>query len=99
MAKTVQSFLVPEEGISSFFSDADISSKSPDLNLIDCAIWSAVKAACNKHKVVQNFQELKNGGILIRDWNRPPESLIRNSVDSWLGQVNRVESASGGEID
>ncbi|GAV09029.1 hypothetical protein RvY_18633 [Ramazzottius varieornatus] len=95
VAKTTQSYL--EANLPSFIRKNDTPPNSPDLDPLDYGIWSALKARLGKHKIIQNFEQLKK--VLIKEWKALPEELIRDTVDSWLGRCRAVENSDGNYVD
>jgi DDE superfamily endonuclease len=95
VAESVQSFLA--EKTPCFIEKDQIALNSPDLNPLDYAIWSALKAELAKHNIVRNFEELKK--LLIKEWNALPRSLIQESIDSWPKRCQRVEKSNGDQLE
>ena len=94
-AKKMQPFL--EEFLPLFVRAVETFPNSPDLNPLDYCLWSVLKEKLDKYNLVPNFDRLSE--ILRKEWASIPQSVIRDSWESWLLRVRRVERANGFHID
>ena len=95
IAAPVQAFLGKK--LPCFVRKDDVPPGSPDLNPLDFCIWSLLKERLNKYGLITNFEKLAK--ILKKEWRAIPQKVIRDSCDSWLRRVRKVENAGGGHIE
>jgi hypothetical protein len=94
-ALSVQTFLGEE--MPCFVRNADNPTNSPDLNPLDYCIWSLLKERLNKHGLISRFDRL--AAILKMEWEAIPLQVIKDSIESWMSRVRKVEKATGGHIE
>jgi len=93
--KKTQEFL--EENLPGFLPQARTPPNSPDLNVLDYCVWSLLKGALSKHKIVRNFDQLEK--LLQKEWDLLDQTAIDASVLKWRSRIVSVLSADGGHIE
>jgi len=90
-AKKTQNWCL--QNFPSFIPASKWPPNSPDLNPMDYSIWTELCNNMNWNIKTKNelINSILNGATKIR------ESVIKNSIDSWMKRCNEVEQ-SGGEI-
>ena len=72
--------------------------KSPDLNVMDYAIWGILQgkvAACRQE--ISSIDELKE--VLSASWDAIPLETIQKACTSWRGRLRKCIEANGGHFE
>jgi len=69
---------------------------SPDLNPLDFCIWSILESNVNK-KRFKNVENLKKK--LISEWEKIPLEIVRASINSFKGRLEKIIANNGGHIE
>uniref|UniRef100_A0A914D2D7 HMG box domain-containing protein n=1 Tax=Acrobeloides nanus TaxID=290746 RepID=A0A914D2D7_9BILA len=76
--------------------DQEWPPNSPDLNVMDCSIWSILEAeACSKPH--QSIEALKK--ILANAWNAIPQNIIDKAVYDFPERLKKCIEAGGGHFE
>ena len=93
-ANVTQAWLRRE--IPDFWAKDEWPPSSPDLNPLDFCAWGILERnACAKAHT--SLEALKLS--LKREWDKIPQEVFRNAIDSFPSRLNRVISAKGGYIE
>jgi inhibitor of nuclear factor kappa-B kinase subunit alpha len=93
-AKTNQSWC--EVNLPDFIKSSDWPSSSPDLNVMDYAIWGILEARINatKHRSLDSLKQ-----ALHREWKKLSMHEIRTSINSWCSRLQACVDAEGGRFE
>ena len=69
---------------------------SPDLNPLDYCIWGMLEPIVNA-KQHRSLEEMKR--TLIREWEKLPMTVVRDSIGVWRERLKRVVAAGGGRFE
>ena len=69
---------------------------SPDLNLVDYAVWEAMRQSVYRIPV-SNLDDLEDR---VRTcWESLDQQIINKSIDQWRGRLKAVVRVNGGHIE
>uniref|UniRef100_A0A0K2VB12 Uncharacterized protein n=1 Tax=Lepeophtheirus salmonis TaxID=72036 RepID=A0A0K2VB12_LEPSM len=71
-------------------------SSSPDLNLLDFAVWGTLERETNR-TFHPNVNSLK--AAIVKEWNNLSEKFIINSCIAFCRRVEAMIAAEGGHIE
>ena len=79
-----------------FIKSSDWPSSSPDLNVMDYAIWGILEARVNatKHKSLESLKR-----AVQREWEKLSMEVIRTAVNSWRRRLQACVDATGGRFE
>jgi len=70
---------------------------SPDLNLVDCALWGALQQMVCRDSIITSLNDMKEK--IWRCWAELSQGLIDRAVDQWRPRLQAVVKAKGGHIE
>ena len=76
-----------------FISADEWPPSSPDLNPLDYCIWGTLEPIVNA-KQHRSLEEMKR--TLIREQEKLPMTVVRDSIGVWRERLKRVVAAGGG---
>jgi inhibitor of nuclear factor kappa-B kinase subunit alpha len=79
-----------------FIQSSDWPSSSPDLNVMDYAIWGILEARINA-KAHRSLNSVKRA--VKREWAKLSMHEIRSAVDSWRRRLQACVDADGGRFE
>ena len=93
-AKETQRWL--RENVPEFITILEWPPYSPDLNLLDYAIWGYIESiVCAKpHETVKSLKK-----AIKKAWDEMPDEMVQRVVDSWPGRLQACVDAQGGYIE
>lgn len=79
-----------------FIRSSEWPPSSPDLNVLDYAIWGVLEAKVNatSHKSLESLKR-----ALRREWKKLPMAVIWSAVNSWRGRLRACVKARGGRFE
>ena len=93
-AKTTQTWCT--ENFPSFISSAEWPPYSPDLNPLDCSLWSILESNVSATEY-KNLESLKH--VLEVAWAKIDEEILRRIVQKFPERLRAVVKAKGGYIE
>jgi transposase len=93
-AKNTQAFCTTH--FPDFIKSSDWPSSSPDLNVMDYAIWGILEARVNatNHRSLDSLKR-----ALQREWKKLSMNQIRTAVGSWRRRLKACVDANGGRFE
>lgn len=93
-AKNTQAFCAAN--FPDFIKSSDWPSSSPDLNVMDYAIWGILEARVNatKHRTLDALKR-----AVKREWDKLSMHLIRTAVSFWRRRLQACVDANGGRFE
>jgi len=70
-----------------FISPLDWPPNSPDLNPVDCAIWSILQKRVYRSQI-RGVDHLKER--VIEEWRRFDQNIIDRAVNQWRGVIDCI---------
>ena len=70
---------------------------SPDLNLVDYCVWSALERNIYRGRRFENTIELKEA--ILQEWEALPQAVINNAIDGFRSRVRLVIAENGQHIE
>ena len=61
---------------------------SPDLNPVDCCVWSALERNVYRGRRFENTIKLKEA--ILQEWEVLPQAVINNAIDGFRSRVRLV---------
>ena len=76
---------------------SDWPPNSPDLNPVDYCIWGILENNVYRGRKITNIKELKEA--IIEEWEKIPQDVINNCIDSFRTRLNRVIENEGRHLE
>ena len=70
---------------------------SPNLNPVDCCVWSALERNVHRGRRFENTIELKEA--IFQEWEALPQAVINNAIDGFRSRVRLVIAENGQHIE
>ena len=70
---------------------------SPELNLVDYCVWSALERNVYRGRRFQNTIKLKEA--ILQEWEALPQAVINNAIDGFRSRVRLVIAENGQHIE
>ena len=70
---------------------------SPDLNLVDYAVWGSLQEMVYHRKTFTSVQELKRA--IVTAWQQLSQAFLDRSIGEWRRRLKNVVQCNGGHIE
>ena len=70
---------------------------SPDLNPLDYCLWGYVEAAIHKHRIIDDFEQLKRE--IVKAWKAIPQEIVDKAIDAFRKRLRLCIKVNGGHIE
>ena len=83
-----------QQSTPNFIDPEDWPSKSPDLNVMDCCIWSLLLTELqNCRRDIKSIDDMKTS--LGRTWNNIPQVTLKNATLAWISRLRQCSEVHG----
>jgi len=76
---------------------SDVAPNSPDLILMDCAVWGTLHQQIHHNRKFTTVSQLKQA--IVEEWNKLSQRFIDCSIDEWHRRLTNVVQQQGGHTE